>query len=330
MKSEINSYEIIETFKRQKIAVIGDTMIDEYIIGNVDRVSPEAPVPVLEVKNEYETLGGAANVANNICSLGGSVKLFSVAGNDKNYHRLEECLKRAGISSDYIVRDIERPTIVKTRLIAHHQQIARVDRENRKKISSDVEDNLISLIQSEGHECGAFVISDYLKGVVTNRLVAEIIKFCKKNNKIVLTDPKEKNFALYNGSTMITPNHREAGIPYHRDINTEEDLIQIGKQILTDYRFESLLITRGEQGMTLFFNKDEYEHIPTAAKEVYDVSGAGDTVIGVLALALSSGLSLLQSSKIANFAAGIVVSKLGTATIKPEELSRELEFYFDR
>jgi D-glycero-beta-D-manno-heptose-7-phosphate kinase len=315
----------INDFSKQRILVIGDLMVDKFVWGKVSRISPEAPVPVVEITKETYSFGGAGNVANNLISLGAKVDVLGVIGKDIVGQELEYDLKKRGINTTGIVFEDERPTIIKTRIIASHQQIVRFDKEVKGKFAADTERTLISRIADLVPRINAMIISDYGKGVVSKALLKKAIALALKFNIPVTVDPKIENFTYYKKVTCITPNLPEAiaGMKY-RDVSTDEEVQALGKKILKKLDSETVLITRGEKGMTLFEKHGITKHIPTRAKEVFDVTGAGDTVISVFTLARSSKASFLEAAELSNFAAGIVVGKLGTATVTPQELRESL------
>jgi D-glycero-beta-D-manno-heptose-7-phosphate kinase len=310
----------ISKLKDSRILVLGDLMVDEYIWGNVSRISPEAPVPVVNVTSESLRLGGAGNVVNNIHSLGGKVWLCGVVGNDAMGRKLIHDLRRMGVDTRGIIVEPERVTTVKTRIIAQHQQVVRYDREVARPIQPASIRQVLSFIEENVDQLDAILISDYAKGVVCEPLIKEVRSSARKKEKILAVDPKVKNVPLFQGVTVITPNHYEAGEAAGIWIRSEEDLLKVGRALLDQLRAESILITRGEKGMTLFEKKGEVTHIPTVAQEVFDVTGAGDTVISVLTMALASGASAREAAVLSNFAAGIVVGEIGTATLKAADL----------
>ncbi len=316
--------EILNNFNNAKIAVVGDVMLDDYIFGSVDRISPEAPVPVVSVKRESFVLGGAANVLNNLSSLNAKVFAFGVIGNDDNGKRFLDVLKEKSIYTDGIIIDEKRPTAVKRRVIAQNQQLLRMDWEDKTSITSDIEDKILEQIKNNIDNIDAFILSDYDKGVLTARLSGEIIRLANEKNKIVTVDPKPKNHMNYVGATSITPNRKEAmeclGI---ESFKNEEDLTSQMLKLKEKLQLKNLLLTRSEEGMTLF-EDGAAETISTVAKEVYDVTGAGDTVISVFTLAKVAGATWFEAARVANTAAGIVVGKMGTATATPEQIT---EFY---
>lgn len=325
-RKEIFFEEIIRQFRSRKIVVLGDAMLDRYIQGRVNRISPEAPVPVVEVDTETERLGGAANVAYNLASLEANVFLMAVIGQDEAGEHLRSALQHHLIGIDGLVEDTSRPTSCKTRIMARHQQIVRIDHEKRHDISNAVSSMLQVKLQEILPGCDALIISDYGKGLVQPGLCRFAIDYCQAHQIFVSVDPKKSDFSVYSGADMITPNHKEAGLPYRITIENEQDLVMVGHKILQDYGFKALLITQGEEGMTLFEAPSTVIHLPAVAREVFDVSGAGDTVISVLSLCRASNCSLKLSATIANHAAGIVVGKLGTAAVTCQELVDDLAY----
>lgn len=317
-KQEMISF--IPRFKSARIMVIGDLMVDEYIWGSVSRISPEAPVPVVSVTSESLRLGGAGNVVNNIHSLGGKLLIGGVVGNDEMGRKIVQDLHKMGIDTKGIVIEPDWITTVKTRIIAQQQQVVRYDREIVRPIRPEALKKILSLLEDRIHELDAVLISDYGKGVVCQELVDRVRSLALGAGKIISVDPKVKNFPLFQKVTIITPNHHEAGQAAGRWIQSEEDLMEVGRQLLQQLQCNAILITRGEKGMTLFQDSGEITNIPTMAQEVFDVTGAGDTVISVLTLALAVGANPKQAAVLSNCAAGIVVGEVGTATLKASEL----------
>ncbi|MGB9856898.1 MAG: D-glycero-beta-D-manno-heptose-7-phosphate kinase [Dictyoglomaceae bacterium] len=307
---------VINNWKGKKVGILGDIMLDEYIIGNVSRISPEAPVPIVEVSEEYSLLGGASNVANNIKALLGEPILFGIIGKDKAGEKIIEILHEKGIISKICI-DKNRPTTQKTRIIALNQQVVRIDRETKEPISEEMEEMLFQNIEENVKEIDIFIISDYAKGVLTPKLTSEVISLMKSKNKKVIVDPKGKDYRKYRGASLLTPNEKEAQIA----TNTEEnfDVISCAKKLWKITEGEGILITRGEKGMFLFL-PDFQVFIPALSSQVRDVTGAGDTVVAVLSLALAGGGNFLESALLSNFSASITVRKLGTATVTPKEL----------
>jgi len=300
--------------------VIGDLMVDEYIWGNVSRVSPEAPVPVVSVTSESLRLGGAGNVVNNIHTLGGKVLLAGIVGNDEMGRKVIHDLHKMGLETKGVIVEPERVTTVKTRIIAQHQQVVRYDREITRPIHPENIQQILSLLEGGINELDAVLVSDYGKGVICEPLMERVRSLTQRAGKILAVDPKVKNFPFFREVTIITPNHYEAAEATGRWIMSEEDLMTVGRTLLQRLQVQSVLITRGEKGMTLFQHNGEVIHIPTMAKEVYDVTGAGDTVISVLTLAMASGATAKEAAILSNIAAGMVVGEIGTATIKASEL----------
>lgn len=320
---------MIPALQKQAVLVVGDTMVDKFIWGKVSRISPEAPVPVVEVSNDTETLGGAGNVASNITSLGAMAYLITVIGDDVNGLNMKKMLDEKNINHDFVVVDKNRPTTIKTRIIASHQQVVRVDREVKGTFSPSTEDAIIKNIETVIPKVGGIIISDYAKGIVVPKVLKKIIAIAKKRNIPVTVDPKVENFRQYKYITCMTPNTKEATEGMNaKNINTDEDIAVLGKRILKLLKSESVLITRGEKGMTLIEKDNKITHIPTRAKEVYDVTGAGDTVIATMTLALSAKFNFVSAAEIANFAAGLVVAKVGTATITAQELRENIKDFY--
>lgn len=319
---------VISAFKKQSVLVIGDTMVDKFIWGKVKRISPEAPVPVVEVTRETETLGGAGNVANNITSLGAKAYLISTIGEDNTGRSLKDLLDEKNINSDYLVKDPHRPTIIKTRIIATNQQVVRVDREIKGIFAHSTESKILKSIENLIPKVDAVILSDYGKGVISPKVLKRTIFLAKKHKIPVTVDPKIENFKKYKKVTTMTPNTKEAIEGMNaRNIRTDKDISALGKKILKTLDSDSVLITRGEKGMTLI-QPGNITTIPTRAKEVYDVTGAGDTVISTMTLALAAKADLVSAAEIANFAAGIVVGKIGTATTNTQELTKTItDFY---
>lgn len=313
----------IAKFSRARVLVIGDLMLDEFVWGKVSRISPEAPVPVVWVQRESTMPGGAANVANNMSALGGRVSIVGVVGADRWGQSLVNGLKERRIDVSGIVRD-DRPTTVKTRVIAHHQQVVRVDREHAAALSSRIIEQLIAAATRRLSDVDAIIIEDYGKGVIARKLLEAVVPLARSKKKIITVDPKQEHFDLYRGVTCLTPNRSEAGEAAGFALETDADVRRAGKAILKRLQSEALLITLGEDGMLLFEKNGRQVHIPTVAQEVFDVAGAGDTVIGAFTLALASGASLEGAARIANYAAGIVVGKVGVAVVTPDELRNKL------
>lgn len=313
---------ILEKFKDKHVLIIGDIILDHFIWGNVDRISPEAPVPVVDVKRESYLLGGAGNVANNITSLNSQASIVGVVGNDHWASILNGIFHEKKIKIDGIFPDT-RPTTIKTRVIAHNQQVVRFDREKRDSISSTAFKSITNYISDNIENFDAVIISDYKKGLVTTKLIDFLLKMAKPKDIFIAVDPKVGHFHYYKGVSIITPNKKEASESTGIAIKDNESLEKAGLKLFHKLSCDGVLITRGDEGMSLF-TKDDIHHIPTVAQEVYDVTGAGDTVISVFTLAYTSEASMLQSAVIANYAAGIVVGELGTATTNQDKLLNSL------
>jgi D-beta-D-heptose 7-phosphate kinase/D-beta-D-heptose 1-phosphate adenosyltransferase len=315
----------IDEFKRVKVLVIGDLMIDEYLWGTVERISPEAPVPVVCVTGETHTLGGAGNVINNLTAMGADVMAVGTAGTGVAGRMIFEKLEQLGIETSGIISEPDRPTTRKTRVIASNQQVLRIDREIKKDINPESCEKLVKIIQRKITSADLVIISDYDKGLVTRELVQAAVSFACPQEIPVLADPKSLDFSKYSGVSVLTPNKKEAAAAAHMQICSERDLFRAGRKIMEDANLEKLLITCGRDGMALFESDAAPYIIESRARQVFDVSGAGDTVISILGLGLAVGASFRQSAVIANAAAGIVVGKVGTATASVTELNRAIE-----
>jgi D-beta-D-heptose 7-phosphate kinase/D-beta-D-heptose 1-phosphate adenosyltransferase len=324
--SNRRAFAIIENFPRSRVLVVGDIMADHFIWGKVSRISPEAPVPVVEVRKDSFMLGGCANVLNNIFAMGGRVHLAGVIGTDETGKRLLAEFRSRGVDTGGIVVEAGRPTTLKTRIVAHGQQVVRFDREDRKPVQAKSVRKILSYIESLRDDLGALVVSDYNKGVVTRPLLEGIRKVIAGRPTFTCVDPKQRDFSLYQGFDIVTPNHYEAGRAAGEEMQNGQDHVRVGMKLLQQYNFKALLMTRGEEGMSLFERDGRVRHtaFPAEAREVFDVTGAGDTVIGVLALSMAAGASFREAAYLANHAAGIVVGKAGTATVTREELKRAL------
>jgi len=307
--------EIIANFRQAGVLVIGDVMVDHFIWGKVSRISPEAPVPVVDVQKDSILLGGCANVLNSIYTMGGKVYVAGVIGADNVGKRLLTELRQKKIETPGIIVDKGRPTTLKTRVVAHGQQVVRFDKESKKTIAKVNTNKILEYAKSLQKKIGAIVISDYNKGVISKELVEGIKKIVKNSGIFICLDPKQNNFSMYEGAHVITPNHHEAQRAAGMEITNADDLQRLSSALLKKFDFQAVLITRGEEGMSLV-----HTYFPAQAKEVYDVTGAGDTVIGVLALGLAAQAEMKEATCLANLAAGIVVGKIGTATVSREEL----------
>ncbi|MGC8765640.1 MAG: bifunctional D-glycero-beta-D-manno-heptose-7-phosphate kinase/D-glycero-beta-D-manno-heptose 1-phosphate adenylyltransferase HldE [Brevinematia bacterium] len=314
---------MLENFKDAKVLVIGDVMLDVYLYGDVERISPEAPVPVVHVKKESYVPGGAANVANNVSTLKAKSTLVGITGNDENSTKLKRLLENQGITYRFVTT--KHPTITKTRVVSSNQQILRIDVENPLAVEKDIEKEISGLITENIKKADVVVISDYGKGVCTSSICQHIVTEGSKNNKPVIIDPKKKDWEKYRGASILTPNLKELSDFLGKPVANEDKEIEAAlKEAYKKLGVENIIVTRSEKGMSLFDGKDLF-HIPTEAKEVYDVSGAGDTVIATLSVALASKMDIKEAAIVANKAAGIVVGKAGTAPIYYEELLKFLE-----
>ena len=305
----------LDNFLNTKILILGDVMLDRYWWGSVGRISPEAPVPVVRLQETTLCAGGAANVAVNVAGLGAEPILLGVVGMDAEAAAIRGILSDSGVNSINLIEVAGRPTTIKTRVIAHNQQVVRIDQESEDEIDQDTQDEIEARLKSLIARADAVIVSDYAKGLLTDYLLSTIITLAKDANKSVLVDPKGKDYGKYRGATLITPNRREAAEACNLSENALSVVDVAGTQLLAETDVEALLITQGEEGMTLFCRDREARHFPTSARQVYDVTGAGDTVIATLATAIGAGSDLDTATRIANTAAGIVVEQIGTTAI---------------
>ena len=312
-------------FPNCRVLVVGDLMLDEFVWGTVSRISPEAPVPVVVVDRRSETPGGAANVAVNVAALGGRVQLAGVVGTDPAGARLVELASAAGVDSGHVIREPDRATTVKTRVLAHAQQVVRIDQEASIELSESVRTMLQEGIERVMPGVQACVISDYDKGVVSTSLLSRLITIARSQRTPVVVDPKGTDYTKYRGATVVKPNQVEAGRAVNRELRTDGDVdlacLELSERLGPD---TAILVTRGPRGMTLFRPGQAIYHVPTHAREVYDVTGAGDTVAGTVALALAAGSSLENACLLASLAAAVVVGKVGTAICSFSELEAAL------
>jgi rfaE bifunctional protein kinase chain/domain len=309
-----------------RVLVVGDVMVDRFVVGNVTRISPEAPVPVVRFRSEHTRLGGAANVAQNLAALGAQVSLVGIVGADRTAERLRQLLAASRIGCDGLVEDPARPTVEKVRVVTErNQQVARIDYEEDADASGEVEKRLADAVERLGAGASVLLVSDYLKGAVTERVMASLVRL-KERGAPLLVDPKIPHLGCYRGATLITPNTLEAEIATKLRIRTDEDARQAALAFRTDARCDAALITRGEHGMWLS-SADAEGSIPAVAREVSDVTGAGDTVVATLAVALAAGAPLAEAAVLANYAAGVVVGKFGPATLTADELLAALPSY---
>jgi D-glycero-beta-D-manno-heptose-7-phosphate kinase len=321
--SQTRASEIIGRMHGVSVVVLGDLMLDEFVWGEVTRISPEAPVPVVDVRRESVHLGGAANVLANLVALGARASITGVIGDDRAGERLRAELRETSPAQtdDMIVVDRSRPSTVKTRIIAHNQTVVRADRERRTLVNAQTEDSIIKVLQHAISEANAFVVSDYDKGAVTPRILNRVLPLAYGRGIPVLIDPKIRNFDAYRPATLVTPNHHEALRLTATEEDTDEGLKRAAQLIRERLGCDAVLITRGPGGMMLMEGMHDPVYVETAAREVYDVTGAGDTVIATLAASLAAGASMLEAAILANHAAGIVVGKIGTATASTDELA---------
>lgn len=320
MLTKIRVTEILNTLRDRNVVVLGDVMLDEFVWGDVTRISPEAPVPVVDVRRESIHLGGAANVLANLVALGARGTVVGVVGNDNAGTRLRNGLKELGPrAGDNLIVDETRPSTIKTRIIAHSQLVVRADRESRAPVDPNLAGKIVSNLKDALQTADAFVVSDYDKGVVTPAILGEILPLAYERVP-VLIDPKLRNFNSYRPATLVTPNHHEALRMSDSEDHSDDGSHHAAKVIREKLGCDAVLITRGDRGMMLLGTDGQPVYVATAAREVYDVTGAGDTVIAALAAALASGTSMIEAATLANHAAGIVVGKVGTATATADEL----------
>jgi len=312
--------EILMAFPGRRVLVVGDVMVDEYIWGTVSRISPEAPVMVVDAQRHTFVPGGAANVVNNIQALGASAKIIGVIGEDEAGQRLAGELGRRGVDVSDLVLDPSRPTTVKTRIIAHGQQVLRVDRERRHPISSDIARRVAALIVREYTDSDAVLISDYNKGVIVARVVEEAIRTAKEHGKYLTANPKPPHLSLFKGADVLSLNQSEVEQTTGFAFEEEDKLLQAGHRLRADLELGALVITRGGKGATLFAHDGQAVHIPTVLVEVYDVAGAGDTAISAMTLALCSSATPVEAATIATCAGTAVCRKVGVATVTREEI----------
>lgn len=332
--NKIRLKKIVANFPKTKILVIGDLILDEFVWGDVQRISPEAPVPVVWANKRQFLPGGAANVADNLSSLGAAVSICGVVGKDHNARLLVNLLRKKGIDTKAVLSDSKRPTTTKTRVVAQHQQVVRVDWESPSSLQDILLSKIISFVKRNIKKYDALIIEDYGKGIINKELLKKIIPLARKNKKVITVDPKEEHFGLYRGVTAITPNLKEAenairdikikdknnSLDINIDKISDGEINKVGRELLNYLGLKALLVTLGDKGMRLFQKNEKHLHIDTVAQEVFDVTGAGDTVIAVFTLALACGANFAEAAYLANFAAGIVVGELGTAVIKRKEL----------
>ena len=312
--------ELEKNFNGKKIAVIGDMMLDGYYWGDVKRISPEAPVPVLEVEDEFFRFGGAANVALNISTLGGIPVPVGVIGYDNYGTIFTSLLNDFNIMNDGIVTDESRPTTTKTRVIADNQHVVRIDKESKKYVDKKIAKKMYDFIENQINELDGIILQDYNKGVLTKSLIIDLIELANKNKKLVTVDPKFENFLSYKNATVFKPNRKEAETKLGVKIKTAEDISSAGKKIMVELKAKYLLLTLGEEGIAIFEKGKPVERMPTKARKVADVSGAGDTVISTLTMALAAGANIIEGSYLANYAGGLVCEEVGIVPIERKKL----------
>jgi D-glycero-beta-D-manno-heptose-7-phosphate kinase len=318
------SRALLTAMQCSRVLVVGDVMLDQFTFGHVTRISPEAPVPVVSFDRDEFRAGGAANVALNVRALGAHVELVGLIGADVPADQLKSLLAVADVSPNGLIMDDKRRTTTKVRIVTmRNQQVARVDYETEHAPQAMVEDAVIDQLESRIPAAGAVIVSDYLKGVVTRRLMASIVAVAQEHGVPVLVDPKIPHIEFYSAATLVTPNHHEAEIATHMRIRTEEDARRAARLFRERARCDGVLITRGEQGMWLSCDGVE-GHLPATAREVADVTGAGDTVVATLALSIAAGATAAEAARLANAAAGVVVGKFGPATVSRDELAASI------
>lgn len=317
----------LDTLAGKRVLVIGDVMLDTYLVGDAQRISPEAPVPVVKVEEERHLLGGAGNVARNIAALGGEAFLIALCGCDADGERLHCMLRDAGVRP-HLVRCNERPTTIKIRILARNQQMIRLDREDDSPVSREAGCELRKTLAALVPEFDVVVVSDYGKGIVDATLLADIRLASPQGDKLkILVDPKPQNTPCYHGAYLLTPNTRETSEASRMPVNGKEQILAAGRALRRELDADHVLTTLGAEGMALFGREEEVWHVATSARQVFDVTGAGDTVIAATALALAAGFPLLSACVLANYAAGVVVGKVGASTASIEELQASIKAF---
>jgi rfaE bifunctional protein kinase chain/domain len=317
--------QLKNNFKGLNIAVIGDMMLDGYFWGDVKRISPEAPVPVIEVENEFFRFGGAANVALNVLKLGGIPYSIGVVGNDNDGKIFNSLMKEAKIISDGIIIDKTRPTTAKTRVIADNQHVVRIDKENKQDVSPEIEKKLFTFLSSQIKNIDGIILQDYNKGVLTSSFIKKIIMLANENDVLITVDPKFNNFFEYKNVTVFKPNKKEAEDILGMKIKNDRDIVKAGQTLIERLKAENILLTLGAEGIAVFEQGKPEKRMPTKARKVADVSGAGDTVIATLTMALAAGGNILEASFLANYAAGIVCEEVGIVPIEAKKLFKVVE-----
>lgn len=316
--------KLFDKFADVRVLIVGDVMLDQYWWGSVERISPEAPVPVVNLKRKTLVPGGAANVAANVAGLGAEAYLVGITGTDQEGENLPKILAEMNISGEFLIKNTDRTTTVKTRIIAQNQQIARIDQEEICSLSIDTEEIIMEKIASLMDKTDAVIISDYAKGMISENIAMRLITIAKSADKIVIVDPKGENYKKYENATILTPNKKEIYEATGLDTESSESLEEAGSFLLESLKLEGLLITRGEKGMTLFQKGRKSRNLHASARKVYDVTGAGDTVIATLAVAVAAGENFYEAAHLANTAAGLVVERVGTTAINIGDLKNVL------
>ena len=319
-----NLAPIIEKFSNVKVLVVGDVMLDRYWWGSVERISPEAPVPVVRLQKTSLVVGGAANVATNIAGLGATPYLIGAIGDDDESKLFKPLLNKLSIDSDHLVKIKNHPTTIKTRIVAHNQHVVRIDKENTDALTQTEEEKVWKKIEKVFDAVDIVIVSDYAKGVLTETVLERLITHSKRKNKFILVDPKGKNYKKYSGASLLTPNRFEAAQACELVADGQTVVEKAGEILIENFGLQSVLITQGEDGMTLFRKNEESFHLNALARKVYDVTGAGDTVIAALGVSIGSGADLETASEIANISAGIVVEEIGTTAITLDKLQKFL------
>lgn len=317
--------KLFSKFEEQKIIVLGDLMLDRYLWGRVSRISPEAPVPVVEIESESFRFGGAANVTHNVMSLGAEVIPAGVIGEDGSGETLKRLFKEKGLSTEGLIIDEERPTTVKTRVIAHSQHVVRTDREMRRGISRKIQKRILHFLKDCLNDVDGLILEDYNKGLFVHHFITDVIALAQAHDKMVFVDPKFDHFFDYRGVTLFKPNRKEVTDKLGFRLESDEALEKAGQKLLDRFACQALLITLGKEGMALFEPDKPWIKVPTRAVKVHDVSGAGDTVIATIAVAMAAGSNLREAATIANHAAGIVCGEVGIVPVDRERLFRNLE-----
>ncbi|MDD5585518.1 MAG: D-glycero-beta-D-manno-heptose-7-phosphate kinase [Alphaproteobacteria bacterium] len=315
---------LLEKLGGHRVLCVGDVMLDRFVYGQVERISPEAPIPVLRSQREVITLGGAGNVVLNIAALGGQVDMIGIVGKDQPGYELEELVSALPQVTSYLLTDNSRPTTLKIRFVAGGQQLLRADHEVSNPLSANMEEQLLMRVRSAFPGSAVVILSDYAKGVLTDRVIAETIKLANKNNRPLLIDPKGRDFSRYRGAFMLTPNRRELADATGLPAGTVAEAEAAARKLIEEHDLQGILAKLGSDGVCLVMKNQPAQHFRAAAREVYDVSGAGDTVVATMALALAGGLNLAEGAALANMAGSIVVGKIGTAAVTHDELAKEL------